>query len=231
MKNNKQQLLLEQTDKKIQVFKELKTIRTPTKGWINTFRTAIKMSLRQLGNRLQIAPQSVKQIEEREANGTITLKSLREQAVEQRTKYATNLKEHAALLQKLVTETLAKEIGELRSDRTASRVAIGQLEEFALRKLTGELTELHEDHKKLVDLKMDMFKSNLREKYNIKLPTKFDDENEEFFKHVSIKTGTPQELIQEIFFRYKSFTKNIIVETPEMLAFNQRIEEFYTTSR
>jgi hypothetical protein len=87
------------------------------------------------------------------------------------------------------------------------------------------------DHKKLVDLKMDMFKSNLREKYNIKLPTKFDDENEEFFKHVSIKTGTPQELIQEIFFRYKSFTKNIIVETPEMLAFNRRIEEFYTTSR
>lgn len=87
------------------------------------------------------------------------------------------------------------------------------------------------DHKKLVDLKMDMFKSNLREKYNIKLPAAFDDENEEFFKHVSIKTGTPQELIQEIFFRYKTFTKNIVVETPEMLAFNQRIEEFYTTSR
>ena len=87
------------------------------------------------------------------------------------------------------------------------------------------------DHKKLVDLKMDMFKSNLREKYNIKLPAAFDDENEEFFKHVSIKTGTPQDLIQEIFFRYKTFTKNIVVETPEMLAYNQRIEEFYTTSR
>ncbi len=87
------------------------------------------------------------------------------------------------------------------------------------------------DHKKLVDLKMDMFKSNLREKYNIKLPAAFDDENEEFFKHVSIKTGTPQQLVQEIFFRYKTFIKNIVVETPEMLAFNQRIEEFYTTSR
>jgi hypothetical protein len=87
------------------------------------------------------------------------------------------------------------------------------------------------DHKKLVDLKMDMFKSNLREKYNIRLPINFDDENEEFFKLVSIKTGTPKDLIQEIFLRYKSFTKNIIVETPEMLAFNQRIEEFYTTSR
>jgi predicted DNA-binding mobile mystery protein A len=38
------------------------------------------MSLRQLGNRLHIAPQSVKEIEEREANGTITLKSLRDVA-------------------------------------------------------------------------------------------------------------------------------------------------------
>ena len=80
MKNNKQQLLLQQTEKKIQVFKELKTITTPTKGWINTFRIALKMSLRQLGHRLQIAPQSVKEIEVREANGTITLKSLRDVA-------------------------------------------------------------------------------------------------------------------------------------------------------
>ena len=80
MKNNKQQLLLEQTDRKLQVFRGLKTITTPTKGWINTFRIALKMSLRQLGHRLQIAPQSVKEIEVREANGTITLKSLRDVA-------------------------------------------------------------------------------------------------------------------------------------------------------
>lgn len=87
------------------------------------------------------------------------------------------------------------------------------------------------DHKKLVDLKMDMFKSNLREKYNIKSPSSFEEENEEFFKFVSLKTGTSFELIQEIFQRYKSFTKNIIVETPEMLVFNQKIEAFYSTSR
>lgn len=80
MKDNKQLLLLQQTDKKTEAFKELKSITIPTKGWINTFRTAIKMSLRQLGNRLHIAPQSVKEIEEREANGTITLKSLRDVA-------------------------------------------------------------------------------------------------------------------------------------------------------
>jgi transcriptional regulator with XRE-family HTH domain len=38
------------------------------------------MSLRQLGERLQISQQSVKEIEEREVSGSITLKSLRETA-------------------------------------------------------------------------------------------------------------------------------------------------------
>jgi len=80
MKNNKQQLLLQQTDKKLEAFKDLKVTVVPAKGWVNTFRTALKMSLRQLGNRLNIAPQSTKEIEEREANGTITLNSLRDVA-------------------------------------------------------------------------------------------------------------------------------------------------------
>ena len=80
MKNNKQQLLLQQTDKKLELFKDLKATVVPTKGWINTFRTTLKMSLRQLGSRLNIATQSTKEIEEREANGTITLNSLRDVA-------------------------------------------------------------------------------------------------------------------------------------------------------
>ena len=80
MKKNKQQLLLQQTDKKLEGFKNLKSTVVPTKGWVNTFRIALKMSLRQLGNCLNITPQSTKEIEEREANGTITLKSLRDVA-------------------------------------------------------------------------------------------------------------------------------------------------------
>ena len=58
----------------------MKEIVVPSKGWINTFRIALKMSLRQLGNRLRISAQSVKEIEEREASGTITLNSLRDAA-------------------------------------------------------------------------------------------------------------------------------------------------------
>jgi predicted DNA-binding mobile mystery protein A len=80
MKNNKQHLLLQQADKKLDHFKHLKSTVIPPKGWINTFRIALKMSLRQLGNRIRISPQSVKEIEVREANGTITLNSLRDVA-------------------------------------------------------------------------------------------------------------------------------------------------------
>jgi len=78
MKNSNQKLLMEQADRKLQPFKGLEAIVIPPKGWINTIRTALKMSLRQLGSKLNISPQSVKEIEEREANGSLTIKSLRE---------------------------------------------------------------------------------------------------------------------------------------------------------
>jgi predicted DNA-binding mobile mystery protein A len=78
MENSNQKLLMEQADRKLQPFKGLEAIVIPPKGWINTIRTVLKMSLRQLGSRLNISPQSVKEIEEREANGSLTLKSLRE---------------------------------------------------------------------------------------------------------------------------------------------------------
>jgi len=78
MENSNQKLLIEQADRKLQPFKGLEAIVIPPKGWVNTIRAALKMSLRHLGNRLNISPQSVKEIEEREANGSLTIKSLRE---------------------------------------------------------------------------------------------------------------------------------------------------------
>jgi len=78
MKTANQKLLIEQLDRKLEPFKGLETLVMPPKGWLNTSRSALKMSLRQLGSRLKISPQSVKEIEEREANGSLTIKSLRE---------------------------------------------------------------------------------------------------------------------------------------------------------
>ncbi|MGL2994923.1 mobile mystery protein A [Flavobacterium sp. TSSA_36] len=80
MKNQKQQLLIDQTDQKLAVFKPLQSVVVPTKGWIHTLRVALKMSMRQLGNRLSISAQSVKEMEGRECTGAITLKSLHEVA-------------------------------------------------------------------------------------------------------------------------------------------------------
>ena len=74
----KNKLQIEQADKKLAVFKPLNTVIVPAKGWLNTIRTTVKMSLSQFGKRLNITAQSAKEIEEREANGSITLKNLKE---------------------------------------------------------------------------------------------------------------------------------------------------------
>lgn len=80
MKNTKQKLLIEQIDKKLKVFRPLESVIIPEKGWINAIRITLKMSLRQLAQRMNITSQSVNEIEKREANGSITLKNLKETA-------------------------------------------------------------------------------------------------------------------------------------------------------
>ena len=81
-------------------------------------------------------------------------KKLHEDTENTRVKYATKMSEDAKLLQKFVMETLAKEVSELKSDRAAQKENFKGLEELALRKLTNELSELHEDHKKLVEARV-----------------------------------------------------------------------------
>lgn len=77
MKNLKK-LQIEQLDRKLAGLTNFP--EAPTKGWIHGIRTALKMSFRQFGTRLGITAQSAQEIEEREKNGNITLKNLREVA-------------------------------------------------------------------------------------------------------------------------------------------------------
>lgn len=74
----KQKLIIEQLDKKIIKFSELDKIDIPSTGWILAIRTALRMSLRQLGNKMNITAQSVKEIEEREINGTVSINVLKQ---------------------------------------------------------------------------------------------------------------------------------------------------------
>ena len=80
MKSSEIQLLLNQTQEKINSFSVLKSVEKPDKGWVSAIRVSIKMSLRQLGERLHISPQGVKDLEKREESGAITLNSLKEVA-------------------------------------------------------------------------------------------------------------------------------------------------------
>jgi predicted DNA-binding mobile mystery protein A len=58
----------------------LKQVVIPPTGWIKAIRTSLGMSMLQLGNKLSISKQGVLDIEKREKEGAITIKSLREVA-------------------------------------------------------------------------------------------------------------------------------------------------------
>lgn len=77
---NKRKLIIEQLDQKLIPFIKAEMVIVPEKGWINTIRTALNMTMAQLGNKLNITRQGVKSIENSEAKGTISLKSLKEVA-------------------------------------------------------------------------------------------------------------------------------------------------------
>ncbi|WP_423998187.1 mobile mystery protein A [Maribacter sp. IgM3_T14_3] len=74
---NKQKLLIDQLDQKLLSFSETRKVVVPQRGWVNTIRTALNMTMAQLGTKLNITRQGVNRIEESEANGTITLNSLK----------------------------------------------------------------------------------------------------------------------------------------------------------
>jgi len=76
MRDSKQKLMIEQLDKKLQVYAPLLNVSIPDKGWLHAVRKAYKMSLRQFGERLGISPPAVEGFEKREKDGSITLKSL-----------------------------------------------------------------------------------------------------------------------------------------------------------
>jgi len=76
MINLNRKLIVEQLDRNLAKLHVLKEIGVPSRGWINAIRTALNMSLVQLARRLKKTSVSVKEIEVREQNKTITLKKL-----------------------------------------------------------------------------------------------------------------------------------------------------------
>ncbi|OFY64110.1 MAG: XRE family transcriptional regulator [Bacteroidetes bacterium RBG_13_43_22] len=110
---NKQNIILEQIDRKVKQLGKIETITIPPSGWIFAIRQALGMSLRQLGNRMGITSQSVKEMEEREKKGTISLNVLRKFGKSMDMKFIYGFIPKQKSLEKLVEERavrLAEEI-------------------------------------------------------------------------------------------------------------------------
>lgn len=75
---SKKNLQLQQLNAKMLQFSSLKNVTIPPGGWIKAIRTALGISLQQLGNKLSVSRQNVLGIERREKEGAITINTLHE---------------------------------------------------------------------------------------------------------------------------------------------------------
>jgi predicted DNA-binding mobile mystery protein A len=76
MRNNK--LQFQQLNQKMDQLSGLQHVIVPPIGWIKAIRNGIGMSMEQLGKKLSITKQGVMDIEKREKEGAITIKSMQE---------------------------------------------------------------------------------------------------------------------------------------------------------
>lgn len=77
MRNSKL-LSVKQLDRKLKPYYNCRTIDIPTEGWIHIIRNSLNMTQEQLANKLNIGRTGVGEIEKREANGSISINSLKE---------------------------------------------------------------------------------------------------------------------------------------------------------
>jgi predicted DNA-binding mobile mystery protein A len=77
---SKKRLQIEQLEYKLSGFKAAQEVIVPPTGWLKAVRVSLGMSLQQVADKLSITKQSVQEIELREKEGAITLRSLRETA-------------------------------------------------------------------------------------------------------------------------------------------------------
>jgi predicted DNA-binding mobile mystery protein A len=116
-------LIREQLDSKIVKFSDLEGIAIPPEGWIYSIRQGINMSLRQLGQRMSITPQSVKEIEEREKNGTVSVKVLRQVATALNMKFVYGFIPSEKTLKGMI-EKRAMEIAKSIVERTSIQMGL-----------------------------------------------------------------------------------------------------------
>jgi hypothetical protein len=82
---------------------------------------------------------------------------------EQKVRYHRAVREHTKVLDRFVTEMVAKEVKELHADRSRVSEHVSKLDNFVAQQLAEELKEFHEDKKALVEQKVKMTRDSKRQ--------------------------------------------------------------------
>lgn len=145
---NTKRLIREQLDNKIVKFSSLENIVIPPQGWIYSIRQGINMSLRQLGQRMSITPQSVKEIEEREKNGTVSIKVLKQTAAALNMKFVYGFIPSEKTLEGMIDKK-AEELARSIVERTSIHMGL-ENQRISTAKINNSIQE------KAVEIKNDM---------------------------------------------------------------------------
>jgi predicted DNA-binding mobile mystery protein A len=115
---NKREIVRRQLDDKILPMQAAAKVSVPSSGWIYAIRYALNMSLRQLGQKLSITAQGVKDIEIREKNGSVSLRVMRQVASALHMKFYYGFVPEDGTLEKMI-EKRALELAENIVHRTS----------------------------------------------------------------------------------------------------------------
>lgn len=142
MKVQNSLLVIRQLDKKLKMFVPLGN-EMPQKGWIRLLRQTLKISLRQVSDKMGMTPQGVRDIENREEEGAITLNTLQAAANALDMKLVYGLIPKDGSLEKLI-ERKAQELAIKIVNRTSTTMKLEDQENSserinqAVEDLTGE---------------------------------------------------------------------------------------------
>ena len=121
MRNNK--LQFQQLNEKVNQLTDLQHVIVPPIGWIKAIRNGIGMSMEQLGKKLSITKQGVMDIEKREKEGAITIKSMQEIAKAMDMKLVYGFVPNASSLEQMI-ETRAIEMATKIVERTSNTMKL-----------------------------------------------------------------------------------------------------------
>ena len=121
MRNNK--LQFQQLNEKLNQLTGLQHVIIPPIGWIKALRNGIGMSMEQLGKKLSITKQGVMDIEKREKEGAITIKSMKEIAKAMDMQFVYGFVPNAGSLEQMI-ESRALEIATKIVERTSTTMKL-----------------------------------------------------------------------------------------------------------